>query len=120
MIGIVDEPDVGWQWDQLHDGVSLVAADAEEQVRAVARMHPDELGLTFDDGYRLVPKLEARGIVFSEAAMAALVEVDDLLKSMSGMRNAALWTADAIGSSEKWAAVRQAAREALALLPPRP
>src|SRR5205823_3222454 len=39
---------------------------------------PSDLGPTFDDGYRLVPTLEARGIVFSEGALAALVGVDDL------------------------------------------
>ncbi len=120
MIGVVDEPDVGWQWDQLRDGLSLVAAEAEEQLRRVGGMHPDELALAFDDGYRLVPTLEARGIVFREAALSALAEVDDLLKSMSGSSNAVLWTPDAIRSSEKWAAVREAAREALVLLPTRP
>ena len=81
----------------------MLAADAESQIASFGSAHSDELGLDFDDGYRLVPTLIADGVVFADDAIAALGLVDEALSAMSGDANAALWTSEAIRASREWA-----------------
>jgi hypothetical protein len=76
----------------------------------------DELALEFDDGFRLVPTFIERGWL-NDAALPALIEIDEQLSSMSGERNADLWHVEALASRTEWDRVRASARTALALLP---
>lgn len=107
-----------WRLAQLVEAVSLLAQDADEQIAWIGPAHPDELALSFDDGFRLVPTLEEEnGIAFSDQAKAELRQIDAQLKAMSGESHADLWTAQAIRSRPEWERIREQAKAAIDLLP---
>lgn len=98
-------------------GVTVLGMDAQEQIVWLRGVHPDELALNFDDGYRLIPELRDGGVLFSEGALAALAALDQQLESMSGSHNLDLWTIEAIRHDPEWERVRDLAQRALPLLP---
>jgi hypothetical protein len=117
----VSESAAGGRFSLLREAVRVLAEDAEWQIAWIGDAHPDELGLVFDDIYPAIPMMRDRdGVVFSPECLAALAAVDQSLTAMSGHANAELWTFEAVRCSEPWAALRAAAREVLAQLPPAP
>lgn len=116
----VAEPSYQWRWAQLRDALGALAADAEEQLDRLGTMHPDELGLDFDDARQLILGEDAVGGVLSPEAIDVLETLDSELEAMSGEHDAALWTADALRNSDRWRLVRDLAQRALSLLPDRP
>jgi hypothetical protein len=103
----------------LREAVEYLTLDADAQVRLleVSRLAVDELGLMFDDQYLAIPHMRASGLALSDAAVDALGRVNGLLDSMSGQRNAEVWTESGLRTDAQWAKVREAATVALDLLP---
>jgi hypothetical protein len=106
-----------WRRQLLRDALTALASEPNEQVRWIGSAHPDELALTFDDAYRLLPTLVAEGAQLSEIALATLKAIDEALDAMTGERNSELWTIEAIRTNRRWADLRTLAHEALAALP---
>lgn len=73
----------------------------------------DELALEFSDALGVARNFRVR---FSDSQWASLVKVDELLDLMSGEKNAALWSEQAVLSHPRWEAVRAAARSAMQLM----
>jgi hypothetical protein len=53
---------------------------------------------------------------YTQDELASLIAVEDAFKAISGRQNAHLWTEDAVHRSDEWAAIRELARRALAVL----
>jgi hypothetical protein len=69
----------------------------------------DELGLDFDDSYRLVPTLMSEGVVFGDDALIALAQIVQALTAMSGRAKSQLWMLEAIRTRTVWPEVRNLA-----------
>ncbi len=80
-------------------------------------MPVDELALVFDDVYRVVPKMRADGVPFTDEAVEALDHLDGRRAAMRGRRNAELWTEAALSDNPRWSELRHAARRTLHHLP---
>ncbi len=74
----------------------------------------DELALDYSESFAAIRSND--GFDFLDSQLAALARVDGLLDDMSGQEQPHLWTNDAVITHPRWAEVRQAARDALALL----
>jgi len=72
------------------------------------------LALDFEDFLRAF--IGNCGMELSATQRAQLVKVDELLSAMSGAANADLWTEKAVCDHPRWAEVRLAARDAIAVL----
>lgn len=80
-----------------------------------ASWNVDELGLEFDDGYLLADQwLEAGWL--PEASRAPIAALNQTLDQMSGERNAALWTREALAHHQAWCEVRDLAFAVLVTL----
>lgn len=100
------------------DGVLLLGLDVEQQLASLPDFVPlaDELALTFDDGYILLPQLVEAGLVSAEAAALA-DELSETFDAMGGEENyEAYWTEQKVADSPEWAAIRSKARALLEML----
>ncbi len=97
----------------LNEGLAALAMEPEEQIRWIGHAHPDELGLAFDDGFRLIPSLELEGVVIPAEARTILDEISRRLDLMSGAENAELWAEAAIRTHPHWVDLRLLARRVL-------
>ena len=98
--------------DQLQRAILALAQPAEVQLSLFPDFvcKADELALDFEDGlYELVGHEETT----TPSQRAAVDALDNLLFRMSGKKNAAFWTEDAVRSHPAWEEVRIAAKAAL-------
>jgi hypothetical protein len=88
----------------LVSALQLLAADYDDQVKALPEfVHvPDELALTFDDAYVLLPRLRAAHLV-DDDAVHQLEQLHDKLASISA------WTPEALRSDPTWLEIRRQA-----------
>ncbi len=107
-----------WRLSRLIDAVDILAKDAEEQIAWIDTAHPDELGLDFDEGFRLIPGLERDGVSLSIEVKDLLATIDSELEAMSGHEHAELWTTEAVRSRPEWARIRSLAQTAAPMMPP--
>lgn len=98
---------------ELNECLMALAMEPEEQIRWIGCAHPDELGLAFDDGFRLIRSLELDGVVLPSEARTILDEISRRLDMMSGAQNAELWTEAAIRTDPQWVELRLLARRVL-------
>lgn len=112
--------ETSWRWRLLYDARTALASEPEQQIAGLGGAHPDELALDFDNAKGVVATLQSEGVVFSDDSIDVLRTLDAELDLMSGPDNHALWTTDALRRSDRWALVRQLAREAITSLPPSP
>src|SRR2546428_9273959 len=99
---------------QLIGAIALLAAPASEQrahLRGIGGVSVDELGLEFDD----VSGAVLGSGVLSPRQARAISSLDRQLRLMSGQKNAALWTEDALEKSAHWDTIRRLAADALAV-----
>jgi hypothetical protein len=94
--------------------LALPPPEQVEYLRASGLVNDaDELGLEFDEGFKMVPQfVESEWLATSDADR--IKEINDILAAMSGPENAALWTEDALREAPEWQAVRRSARRFLA------
>src|SRR5512139_1937174 len=96
--------------------VAVLTLPAEQQVAYLVSIgvpeSVDELALEFEDGRLLAAQFEALGWIRHEC-IRKIVDLDDLLKRMSGEANAELWTVQALMHSPQWVEVRLLAQELL-------
>ena len=102
------------------DWLSILAADTDEQLRAVDGL-PEELRLTWEDFYSPVderrPRANDEGVAqFTPSERAALVEFDDYLWSLPPEPDP-MWHRDAL-DQEPWPQARAKAAELLNRLKP--
>jgi hypothetical protein len=103
----------------LREAVETLAMSAEQQAD-VLREGPwpvDELAETFSDIWLAVPVMRREGVPLSEDAVMALDRIVKLLEGMSGPRHADVWVESALATDARWSEVREAATDALRLLP---
>lgn len=95
----------------------MLAADANEQMKYIQEsgVHVDELALEFDDALYLVNAMRTEG-TWNNAVFDAIQSLDDRLDSLSGPRNSALWTCEALRDATEWVEVRRLATNCLNLL----
>ncbi|MFH1022842.1 MAG: hypothetical protein V1809_05590 [Planctomycetota bacterium] len=74
----------------------------------------DELALDFDNFWR------TESVVIPAEAKSLVVELDQTLSSMSGSKNAELWTDDALRTRPEWEDVREKARRILKIMKEEP
>ena len=100
------------QLEMLVDGLQLLAAEAEEQVKAVPDYAcvTDEVISTFCDAYLLVPQLQKAGII-NDVAVTALKAVDDYIERMP--IDDSLADTASLESHPFWAEARNLASNAL-------
>ena len=93
--------------------LSVPASDQIEYLRKLGTFPSiDELALELDDVIFVVRTFLSRGVLTADEA-EAIYAVSRKLKSMSGQRNARLWTEEALRESEDWADVRSMAASTL-------
>ncbi len=99
----------------LIESVAILAAPAEAQIAWLASIGAgplaDELGLEFDDSYRLLPELESLHVV-SAVANQLSTEVSTALDGIPRSE----WTESAIATEPAWERVRRSAGLALVAL----
>ncbi len=106
-----------WRWQLLRDALAMLAAEPDEQIRCIDEAHPDEIALSFDDAYRFLPTLAADGLHPPNDTRARLDAIHKALTAMTSDHNPALWTYEAIRTSQRWTHLRGLARQAIAELP---
>ncbi len=104
--------------DPLIRAIRILSLSAEEQLRILYEWGIpdviDELALQFDDFAILADQLFESGQL--ETKQLELVkEIDRLLADMSGEKNAALWTPEALRNSPLWEKIRLLSREFLSI-----
>ncbi len=107
--------EASFRLQELNEGLVALAMEPEDQIRWIGQAHPDELGLAFDDGFRLIPSLELEGVVIPAEARTILDEISRRLDLMSGAENAELWTEAAIRTHPRWVDLRLLARRVLSV-----
>ncbi len=99
----------------LIDALRHLAMSPDDQMSYLAQIgngSVDELALEFGDVASMADARLKQGEI-SKAQHDKIVVLDAVLDRMSGRENAALWTADALRSSEEWEGVRRLAHECL-------
>ena len=71
----------------------------------------DELALAWEEVYEEQLNLDE----LEEPFKIALVSLDEYLLSISGKKNASLWTVEAMNNNAEWAKIRKLAQHALAV-----
>lgn len=103
----------------LLEAVDVLAAEPDEQIDWIDSGRPDQLALTFDEVFSLLPMMRTEHhVVLPPEVLALLQTLHDMLEAMGGPADAELWTSEALRTSGRWADVRQVAREANGLLSP--
>lgn len=96
--------------------VAVLALPAADQVTWVESLGVgpvvDELALELGDGALLAPQFVEAGWLGTDV-LEPLRALDALLADMSGPANAPLWDVSALGSSPRWAEVREQAKQVL-------
>lgn len=95
--------------DQLHRAILALAQPPEVQLALFPDFvcKADELALDFEDG---LYELAGHKDDVTAEQQAALDALDGLITGMSGERNAAFWTEEALLSNPGWDGIRSAAR----------
>src|SRR5688572_29949129 len=98
----------------LVEAVQLVAAASEVQLAVLPDgvCKPDEIALTFDDCFLLVPDLVASGLV-SAQAQGCLAGIDALFSRLTDI-GPAMWSEATVRQRPEWSELRARAAEALA------
>jgi hypothetical protein len=109
-------PDSSSHRRQVIDALAMLAAEATEQRAWVEKLRvaTDELALTFDDAFRLVPVLVEEGHL-DAGVVPDLQAIDEVFSAMSGQQNAGRWSFDALADDPGWITVRELARRVLAV-----
>jgi hypothetical protein len=98
--------------------LQLAALPAKEQRQVLpdfVAVH-DEIALTYEDAFRLVPLVRAGGML-DDAQVAVLAELDHLYEEMTDAEDRDwVWSLDAMETDERWERSRSLARKALSLL----
>ena len=98
--------------EPLSEAIRCLALPAEEQLTFLSRLGCpgviDELALQFHDQAVIADQLLEAGEI-TPGQLAVVKDVDEMLTGMSGQRNAALWTEDALKRSALWEDVRRRA-----------
>jgi hypothetical protein len=106
-----EEQTLAWAATSLRETVGRLALDPEGQLAYLRDLgtYPvtDELGMEFDDAYKLSDQLVAAGRL-SPALYADLTKIDQLLSDLSGVEEN--WLPEALESDPRWAKVREIAR----------
>ena len=99
----------------LEKSVRAAALPAERQVTLYPAGYdaPFEVADDFSNWCRWV--LEAEGVILSDDQRSSLRALDDYLDSISGEKNAAIWTEEALRAGLEWEEVRRRARKILDL-----
>ena len=89
----------GALYRQLIEAIRLVAVSYDDQVTCLPSfVHmPDEIALSYNDRYLLVPQFIDQGLLRKED-IGELVEIDALFERLSGSHNASWWTLSAMES----------------------
>jgi uncharacterized protein YcaQ len=97
----------------LAQSVELLGLAAEEQLKALTRLgfpeNVDELALQFHDQAVIADQLSKIGKITARQ-LSIVKEIDRTLGEISGPKNAALWTPDALKESTIWEDVRRRAK----------
>jgi hypothetical protein len=104
---------------QIESSLEVLSSSAADQLKFLERKglapSADELALTLGDFIVMLPAAVRDG-VFSEGQAAAIQQVSDFTRSISGQENDALWHVDQLASAWQWNEVRRLARVALQML----
>lgn len=101
--------------------IGILALPADQQATwldslgPVAAWNIDELGLEFDDGYVLLDQWIKAGWV-DQKSLVPIAALNTRLDEMSGERNAALWTRQALAQHQAWREIRELATAVLITL----
>lgn len=97
-------------------GVLALPADQQatwlDSLGPVAAWNVGELGLEFDDGYVLLDQWVRAGWV-DQKSLVPIAALNTRLDEMSGERNAALWTRQALAQHQAWREIRELATAVL-------
>jgi hypothetical protein len=105
-----------WLFRQFQSALRALAADGEAALSTLREncARPDELALDFDNYMKAtVGNFRSE---FSAVQLETLSRISIELGGMSGMKNAELWTEDAVRNHPRWQTVRMLAKAALAEL----
>lgn len=98
---------------ELLKAVSRLALPANDQIAYLRASgvapNADELALELHDGIVLVPQFVSQGWLTSRNA-DLILEIDSILKEISGEDRPELWAEEALREAEVWEAVRAKAR----------
>lgn len=118
---------IRWAAKALLDSTSILAADAESQIKWLHEFHDfhdfgednpcfaDELALHFDYAYSMSTHLVASEII-PKTTYALLCDLEMALDKMSGDENDGLWIADSLRNGKEWQSVRSIAQECLSAM----
>ncbi len=102
-----------WELAQVKEALGLLASSPQAQIHYLDALGVapslDELGLEFDDAWRLVPSLVCRGTL-STTVESIVAEIDASLRAMS--RDHDLWVQEMLGAPA-WKSVRTLSARAL-------
>jgi len=114
--------------EQLRSAIRLLSAMAEGQRRYLIEVGQitnfqaadeatsvDELGLQFEDATYLVPQL-VQDDVLSAKAVEHIENLNNIMLSLSGEKNADFWTIKALYEDPRWAKIRTLACDTLAAM----
>lgn len=103
----------------LRESLELLAAQPSDQDGYLRTLpsYPliDELALEYGDFSTQIDGIEEVNLISASAA-EAMRHVNDMLESMSGPENMALWTPKALYSAPQWKTIRELAAHALSEL----